>query len=194
LTTATEPSGWVLYTEERTRNRTCGGCQACCTAIPVELHPGELKPAGTRCPHQCSRGCSIYPERPEPCAYWTCRWLFDPATADLKRPDKGHYIIDCSTDTILIDKEPYSAMQVWIDPQHREAANDPALRAYIEHIGATYGFPTLVRFGPHEGYLLYPPSLTPDGQWGEGHTKGPLDSGPVEARLAELGQERFIPR
>ena len=64
--------------------RSCGGCTACCKALPVfEIH----KPAGQQCP-QCNEGvgCRIYSTRPKPCREFICQWLMGYGE-DSERPD-----------------------------------------------------------------------------------------------------------
>lgn len=189
---ATEGNGWVLVGQP-TRGRACGGCQACCKALPVELVPDMVKPANTRCPHQCARGCAIYDERPEPCQYWSCRWLFDPDTAAMKRPDKTGYIVDCVTDTIFLNGEPFSALQVWVDPERREAWRDPALRDYVERIAERFGYPTMVRWSPKEGMAWFAPCLTNGLGWIERTEAVNISEEETERRVG--GREaRFLPR
>jgi hypothetical protein len=55
---------------ERIRRRQCGPCQACCEVMSVE----QLKPAYSRCPHQCAKGCAIYAARPSLCRHFSCLW------------------------------------------------------------------------------------------------------------------------
>lgn len=191
---ATEPNGWTLMAPP-TRGRSCGGCQACCTMIPVELVPDMIKPAGTRCVHQCSHGCAIYDERPTPCAVWSCRWLFDPDTAAMKRPDKSGYVIDCVPDTVFADGKPRSAVQVWVDPNRREAYRDPALRAYLALLAERFGYMAIVRFSEGDSIGLFAPALT-GGDWHE-VTDKPLTQEEMDRRMAAMGESperRFLPR
>jgi len=147
------------------RGRTCGHCTACCTWVPTQLHEGH-KPAGTRCPHVRSSGCSIYARRPNGCAAWSCRWLFDPATASMRRPDRAGYIIDPMPDSVLIDGSSVFCFQVWIDPDRRDVHRDPALRAWIELMGERHGAPTIVRWPPQDvALVLIPPSMSENRRW-----------------------------
>ena len=82
---AAQANGWSIFGPP-IRGRSCGSCKLCCTLVPVQLREGH-KPSGVRCPHLTSRGCGIYATQPEPCAAWSCKWLFDEATAGLRRPD-----------------------------------------------------------------------------------------------------------
>lgn len=156
-----------------TSKRTCGGCTLCCKLLPV----GSLgKGANTRCQHQhVGKGCAVYAQlenvSPE-CRLWSCMWLVDPdpEAAKLHRPDRCHYVIDILPDIARATPddggEPWEflQMQVWVDPAYPEAADDPTLRAWIEHIAATRNMPALIRFGSRAGYTLAPPSMT-GGEW-----------------------------
>lgn len=52
--------------------RSCGSCQACCTALAVAKFP---KGENVRCKYQCDEGCSIYVRRPRECKDFACLWL-----------------------------------------------------------------------------------------------------------------------
>lgn len=147
--------------------RECGGCTACCKITPV----AELaKPANTRCKHQrFGKGCSIYARRPMSCRAWSCAWLTGEDAADLRRPDRSHYVIDMMMDFVTLkydDATPdrkVPVIQIWLDPLYPDAHRDPALRAYIERLGTM----ALIRRGSEDGFILCPPSRSADGQWHE---------------------------
>lgn len=148
--------------------RTCGDCTLCCRLVPLE----ELdKPAGQRCEHQCRAGCRIYDHRPMSCALWNCRWLVNDDTAELRRPDRSHYVIDIMPDYVRATnndrpQDPartIPVIQIWIDPAYPDAHRDPALRAYIDRQGARDGTAALIRFGNESVVLLVPPSMTREG-------------------------------
>jgi hypothetical protein len=169
------------------KGRSCGSCKACCTWLPVDLPEGK-KPAGVKCRHLFSKGCSIYEHRPTPCEYWSCCWLFHEDTEGLKRPDKGGYIIDSSLDTILADDKPVDVIQVWIDPNRREAHRAPELRAYILHVAEKYGMPAIIRFGSYDGYVLIAPPLSQDNDWME------ISSNMrTEAEMTEMLGDKALP-
>jgi len=161
--------------------RTCGDCQLCCRLLPVdsdglrdlktprvEVH----KVAGERCRFQRhGKGCSVYEGRPLACELWSCRWLIDDEAADLRRPDRSHYVVDVMPDEIMITVDGVSrrhdVLQVWVDPAHRDAHRDPALRAYIDKLGV----PAIIRYDSVEGFVLFPPSTSSDGLWHEQDSK-----------------------
>jgi len=149
--------------------RTCGTCTLCCKLLPVR----ELaKPAGKKCEHQRFNGCAIYSERPPSCRMWSCRWLTDQDTADLRRPDRVHYCIDIMPDFITLDpgdggeQFKIEVVQVWVDPRHPDAHRDPALRAFMRR-RARDGIATLVRFDSSRGMTIFAPELALDHEWHE---------------------------
>lgn len=151
------------------RGRSCGSCVSCCVWVPVDRPLN--KAAGEKCVHLCSRGCSIYATRPDPCRYWNCAWLYQIETADMKRPDKVGYCIDPMLQTILIDQQPTSVIQIWVDPNRPDAHRDPALRAYLVLMGERLRLVSIVRWahpGGQEGrdaMVIVPPCLSNDSEW-----------------------------
>jgi hypothetical protein len=81
------------------RVRSCGDCDACCTALAVDDHEDGPKPAGVRCPslrssaRRLARGCLIYATRPASCRDYECGWLQGLMPDDF-RPDRVGFIID----------------------------------------------------------------------------------------------------
>jgi hypothetical protein len=154
------------------RGRSCGSCTLCCTLLPAQLDDGRTK-AGERCKHLCSKGCGIYPKRPGSCQTWSCRWLFDPATADLRRPDHVHYVIDSMPDQVQMtdnttgEKHFVPVLQVWVDEKHRDAWRDPKLLDYLAMMGRKHGMATLLRFNQSDCLTVFPPALSSDGEWHE---------------------------
>lgn len=152
--------------------RQCGACQLCCKLVPVrELGKG----AGVRCQHQqAGHGCKIYHHQTMPmsCRLWTCRWLVADDTRDLARPDRSHYVVDVMPDFVVAQDGPgaepikVGAIQVWVDPDYRDAHRDPALRAYLER-RAEEGIVAIIRYGASEGFTLVAPAMSGDGQWHE---------------------------
>jgi hypothetical protein len=124
----------------------------CCRLLPVrEIGKG----ANTSCRFQKFRkGCTVHgtARMPPACALWSCRWLVNDDTADLSRPDRAHYVIDLMPDFITLRDNATGTMQnvevaqVWVDPSHRDAHRDPALRRWMLR-RAEQGIATLVRFG-----------------------------------------------
>jgi len=69
-------------------SRGCGMCNACCTVFEID----ELnKPSHSRCVHlvarPCTKSCSIYKDRPEPCRTYECPWKQGFGSSN-HRPDK----------------------------------------------------------------------------------------------------------
>lgn len=151
--------------------RACGTCTLCCKLVPVEeLH----KPAGQRCRHvRVAKGCTIYASRPLSCQFWSCRWLIDPETAALPRPDRSHYVIDIMLDAVVAQPHAggesfeITVVQIWLDPAFPEAQHDPALREYMLRMCQRYGYASILRFDSHKATVVFPPPFDPAGQWHE---------------------------
>lgn len=155
--------GWTIYGEP-IRGRSCGACKACCTLVPADL-ADEHKPSGVRCKHLCRNGCGIYADRPTPCRYWSCKWLFDPLAAMLKRPDVGGYIIAPALDTMLNGGQPFEVAQVWLDPARPDAHRAPELRSFLADIASRFGLAAIIRREFPDMFLLLAPSLTGQQDW-----------------------------
>jgi hypothetical protein len=155
----------------KSNSRHCRECTLCCKLLPM---PEMQKAAGERCKHQrAGKGCMIYAKRPPQCQLWSCRWLADPeATAELRRPDRSHYVIDLVPDYITArdgeGAEPLhiEVVQVWIDPDYPDAHRDPALRSYLAKLGER-GCAALIRYDAMDAFTLLPPAMAGDGQWHE---------------------------
>jgi hypothetical protein len=152
--------------------RQCGDCQLCCKLVPVQ---SINKEGGTPCRFQkFHKGCTIYhkPQMPPECMVWNCRWLVNDDTDDLSRPDRVHYVIDVVPDFITIRPDdgsaPYNIQvaQVWVDPKHRDAHRDPALRRWMFR-RAQESIATLIRFSPREAFVIFAPPFDKGGQWHE---------------------------
>jgi hypothetical protein len=148
--------------------RACGSCTLCCRLLPLrELNLG----ANERCPHQRhNKGCAIYKSKPMSCSLWNCRWLVNDDAADLKRPDRGGYVVDILPDHVELEdnatkqRTAIEVVQVWVDPNRPTAHRDPALRAFLDRRGRE-GIAALIRFHSYEATVLLPPSMTSDGKW-----------------------------
>jgi hypothetical protein len=170
---------WTIYGQP-VLGRACGSCKSCCTLVPVERPLN--KPAMTKCQFLNHKGCSIYAERPDVRRYWSCRWLFDPTTAGMKRPDHMGYLIDCMLDTIIVDGDKeMQVVQIWVDPARSDAHRDPALRSWLQ----AKRLPAIVRYGSADAMLIAPPPA-PDGEWiertSEMLTREAMDQRRVEIR------------
>ena len=140
--------------------RRCGGCSLCCKLLPIK----GLKKAGAKCNEQRFKGgCKIYSDRPRDCRLWSCRWLTDPDTKDLRRPDRVHYTIDPMLDFVSLECNTAETayrmpvLQVWVDPKHPDAYKDDGLRSYLKRMANEKGIGALIRYGPREGFLLLAP-------------------------------------
>jgi len=146
--------------------RTCGECTLCCELLPVsELGKG----ASERCHYQSLKGCKVYASRPRGCRLWSCGWLTGEDCADLRRPDRSHYVVDPTPDFItVIDNDTgeqikLPVIQIWCDQKYPEAHRDPALRRLLEE----KNHPALVRYDERRAFVLVPPGLNASGEWAE---------------------------
>lgn len=147
--------------------RQCGNCTMCCWLVPVV---SLKKPGGTLCQHQDRKGCKIYRKEgfPGECALWSCRWLIDPTTVHLRRPDESRYVVDLVPDYIR-SVEPdgretvIPVVQIWCDPNFPDAHRDPELRLWLTR--HCHGFAMLVRYNERDAITVVPPNLTQDGTW-----------------------------
>jgi hypothetical protein len=171
--------------------RECGSCQLCCKLLPVPpLHKG----AGERCRHQrFGKGCAVYhtAKMPLECALWNCRWLINDDAAELSRPDRAHYVIDLMPDYITLrqgdsgESQNIQVVQIWCDPQYRDAWRDPALRRWMLR-RAQDGIATIIRYSTREALTVFPPPFADDGQWHE------IDSGIVSGGHSFADIERAL--
>jgi hypothetical protein len=147
-------------------SRHCGECTLCCTLLPVvPLKKG----AGERCQNQRGLGCKVYHKEgfPLECGLWNCRWLVDPTTSKLLRPDVSHYVIDIIPDFITAQDHgrefKVPVIQVWIDPKYPDAHKDPALREWLrQHEPQCL---MLVRYDATEAIIFIPPHMSSTGDW-----------------------------
>lgn len=187
MTISDDGEGSITFSfDDKGTGRLCGSCQLCCKLVPV---PTISKAAGQRCVHsKVGRGCRIYVRRPTACRTWSCRWLADPKTAGLPRPDRAHYVIDAEADTIAIqDTEAgktyqLSVIQVWCDPAFPDAHRAADLRAYMLMMAERYGAGTVVRFSSTDVLFVAPPPINTNGVWFE-HRSGTVARNSLEERL-----------
>lgn len=141
----------------------------CCRLLPVK----EIgKRANTRCQHQrTGKGCAVYrkPNKgfPWSCAFWNCIWLANNDAAELRRPDRAHYVIDVMPDYITTEqsdgqKVVVPAVQIWADPKYPDCHRDPELRAWLIR---REGWVGLVRFSGDDAIVLIPPYMMSTGEW-----------------------------
>jgi hypothetical protein len=176
--------------------RRCGSCSLCCKLLPMEeLH----KPAGAPCPHQRhGKGCAIYAHRPNPCRLWSCRWLTNDDTADLRRPDRSRYVVDPIPDfvTHVVDatgaETRIPVVQVWVDPKAPDAWRDPALLAFLDRRGRQDGMAALIRLSNVDGFTVFPPSMCADGQWHEIHSGAMEREHTAEEKFAAVATARRV--
>jgi hypothetical protein len=150
------------------------------------------KPAGARCPYQRHHvGCTIYARRPYCCQVWNCRWLVNDDTHDLPRPDRCHYVIDVMPDVIRLvpnDGRPAQdvfCVQVWVDPDYRDAHRDPALRRYLARRAEKDNMLAIIRWSEEDGMVLFAPSLSENGQWNERVSQASPDFKGLHERMLE---------
>ena len=155
--------------------RRCGDCQLCCKLLPV-ADVMLKKSAGERCRHQAHHvGCRVYNSdaMPPSCKAWSCAWLIADEAADLRRPDRAHYVIDILPDFVTMKPddggEPVKVpvVQVWLDPDYPDAHRDPGLRKFLAKLGETRGMAALIRSNSKDAFFLAPPALASDGKWHE---------------------------
>lgn len=155
--------------------RQCGDCTLCCNLLPVVALG---KKGGERCKHQRSvvsaegAGCAVYRKKgfPGECGLWSCRWLVDPTTAGMLRPDAAHYVIDIVPDFITAQdglgrEQKVPVIQVWIDPRYPDAHRDPKLREWMANHEPNCL--VLVRYDGEEAIVLTPPQMSTSGEWEE---------------------------
>ena len=162
----------TIHLSDKGTGRRCGTCTLCCKLLPV---PQLEKAANQRCKHQSTaRGCAIYRTRPNPCRMFACRWLADPETAGLPRPDRAHYVIEILEDYVTVkshdaNEAPHRipALVIWIDPAFPDAHQAPGLRRYIARLAERRGMMTLVRYDTRQALCIFPPATSSDREWHE---------------------------
>jgi hypothetical protein len=189
------PGGGYAIEARPPGGRQCGTCTLCCKLVPV---PEIRKSAGERCRYQqAGKGCRVYrkPGFPRSCLLWSCRWLSDPDTAGLARPDRSHCVIDVMTDVVQLGGQQVPVIQIWVDPAFRDAWRTQEMKAYIERVGKSYGCMTIIRWDAESGLVVCPPALSEDGEWHERSGQSmPRDAFEAQiladARAAKLAQTK----
>lgn len=115
--------------------KTCGGCTACCTILPV---PEIGKRAHQSCRFQrdalnvAGPGCATYATRPSSCRAWSCVWLTDDDLPDELRPDRCGVVFDPVLDLVRQDGKDKPCGQVWAAKGYETAfAANPAVEQAI---------------------------------------------------------------
>jgi hypothetical protein len=148
--------------------RECGDCTICCKLVPVK----EIeKPANTKCQYQRQiKGCLVYHDHRMPlsCRVWNCRWLVNNDTNDLARPDRSHYVIDIMPDFVIAVENgrqiPIQTVQIWVDPKHPDAHQDPRLRQYLLRRGEE-GIVGQIRYNSDDAIIIIPPNMNIEKKW-----------------------------
>lgn len=172
--------------------RKCGECTLCCRLLPIQKNMDKTevaetikamfdvpkdaledfhKPAGLKCPHQFYGGCRVYDKRPMGCRLWSCRWLVEDDTNEMRRPDRVGYVIDIAEDFITLDYEGSSTsiavIQIWIDPKRKEEwRDDKQLWEFIARRGKD-NKATILRYNSRDAKVIFPPAMCDDGQFHE---------------------------
>lgn len=189
MTIIEDETGTTIRFDDKGTGRKCGECQLCCRVLPSPRAPLN-KPGNTRCIYQQHRkGCRIYANRPISCRTFSCRWLADPETAGMSRPDRSHYVLDPTWDYVTLvpteggEPTKVPVAQVWVDPRHRDAYKAPELRAYMLRVAEKHGAATIVRWSSTEALTIFPPCLNAENKWHE--IKGRSEGERSEADILE---------
>jgi hypothetical protein len=139
--------------------------------VPKDALEDFHKPAGLKCPHQFYGGCRVYDKRPMGCRLWSCRWLVEDDTNEMRRPDRVGYVIDIAEDFITLDYEGSSTsiavIQIWIDPKRKEEwRDDKQLWEFIARRGKD-NKATILRYNSRDAKVIFPPAMCDDGQFHE---------------------------
>jgi hypothetical protein len=90
--------------------RQCGTCTLCCKLMGIEALD---KPLGAWCAHcQPSKGCDIYPDRPQECRSFNCAWLLDESLGEEWYPKKSKIVLTLERDRIIAHVDP-GAPDAW---------------------------------------------------------------------------------
>lgn len=152
------------------------------------------KPAGEKCPHQCSKGCRVYDRRPIACRFWSCSWIINmPGTEKMSRPDRSHYVINPVVDYVEANDErghfKIPVMEIWCDPKFPDAWKDPRLLAYLVHQAEHSGYAALIRYDESDAQFVIPPPLSSDRAWHvRPRAKATGKSHTFEDKMAALGR------
>jgi hypothetical protein len=123
----------------------CGGCTACCVALPI-TDPALLKDPGVPCPHLGQGGCTTYEGRPGVCRDYLCLWRRDGwlGQRPAYRPDRLGVLL-------------HDGGQVLCLYELREGALGSEQVRYLKaRLRARYGLIKLYPYGSHDGVRVKP--------------------------------------
>ena len=101
---------------------------------------------------------------------WNCRWLIEDNTADQRRPDFSHCVMNTMPDFVTMrdditgKRQEIPVTQIWIDPRHRDAWKAAEIMAYVERRGRE-GFGAIMRYNETDATVVFPPTLTGHDAW-----------------------------
>lgn len=111
------------------------------------------------------------------------------------RPDRSHYVLDMMPDTVEFTddttgkSERLVVIQIWVDPNFRDAHRDPVLREFLANIYDRKEILGLVRYSEREAITLLPPAFTGTGKWVEFNSSY---AGPTPILAEEKQTSRMI--
>jgi hypothetical protein len=153
--------------------RQCGDCNSAASSCPSDRSArAPASGANISATTKAARSMRAWPRCRPSAGCGVCRWLAEADTADLRRPDRSHYVIDVMPDFVTLrndetgELEHIQVVQIWVDPRFPDAHREPALRAYLER-RAEERIVGLIRFDDTNGFVLFPPKLSSNGQWNE---------------------------
>lgn len=134
---------------EQNRDRECGKCGLCCTALGVVVLE---KPGGDACPHRSAAGCGIYDTRPDECREFVCGWLWGHGR-NAERPDVVGY---CMTAVPAFDSTPDrpELPMVLVFEGQKGAATFPSVRSKLRRFARN----TLVCVIHRDSRTMYGPA------------------------------------
>jgi hypothetical protein len=111
---------WMEMTSPVIEARRCGTCTLCCKLLTI---PEFDNPSGQWCPHCVQgRGCTLYPNWPEPCRAFRCGYLMWPELGEHWRPSRSKLVVAFKPDgmEIVIHVDPGIPNAWRAEPYHSE--------------------------------------------------------------------------